>query len=85
MLMRNVFKSLSNSIYLVLLMFNDNLFYTNQLWTLLSSVLITLSILLDCIVYTQQLNVVSSAFIIHWEIFTGIRKISISVITKFCI
>ena len=36
--------ALWNSIFFVLLMFNDNLFDTNQLLTLLSSVLITLSL-----------------------------------------
>ena len=63
-----------NSIYFVLLMFNDNVFDTNQLLTLLSSVLITLSLLLDCIASTHQFNVVSSAYIIHWKSLLAFEK-----------
>ena len=63
-------------------MFNDILFDTNQLLTLLSSVLITLSLLLYCIVSRHQLNVVSSA-LIKMEKFNGIRKIiNIYIINK---
>ena len=63
-------------------MFNDILFDTNQLLTLLSSLLITLSLLLDCIVSTQQLNVVSSAYIIKWKSLLVFGKSLIYIINR---
>ena len=63
-------------------MYNDNLFDTKQLLTLLSSVLITLSLSLDCIVSTQQLNVVSSAYIITWKSLLTFGKSLIYIINK---
>ena len=63
-------------------MFNDNLFDTNQLLTLLSSVLITLSLSLDCIVSTHQLNVVSSAYILNWKSLLAFGKSLIYIINK---
>ena len=63
-------------------MFNDNLFDTNQLLTLLSSVLIALSLSLDCIVSTQQLNVVSSAYIMNWTSLLAFGKSLIYIINK---
>ena len=63
-------------------MYNDNLFDTKQLLTLLSSVLITLALTLDCIVSTQQLNVVSSAYIINWKSLLAFGKSFTYIINK---